>query len=82
MYAKSGDIDFAHLTFKEMDNPDVVSWSVMINSNVQHGCARKALRLFELMKGVEEDPVMWRALLSACRVYKDTVTGKCVAESN
>ncbi|KAM3742953.1 hypothetical protein ACB098_07G107400 [Castanea mollissima] len=150
MYAKSGDIDSAHLTFEEMDNPDVVSWSVMITSNAHHGCARKALRLFELMKGYgiapnritflgvltacshgglvkeglryfesmkkdksmtvnvrhcacivdllgragklvdaenfilnsgfEEDPVMWRALLSACRVYKDTVTGKRVAE--
>ncbi|XP_050260862.1 pentatricopeptide repeat-containing protein At3g13880-like isoform X2 [Quercus robur] len=150
MYAKSGDIDSTHLTFEEMDNPDVVSWSVMISSNAQHGCARKALRLFELMKGYgiapnhitflgvltacshgglvkeglryfesmkkdycmtvnvrhcacivdllgragklvdaenfilnsgfEKDPVMWRALLSACRVYKDTVTGKHVAE--
>nr|XP_023919649.1 pentatricopeptide repeat-containing protein At3g13880-like [Quercus suber] len=150
MYAKSGDIDSSHLTFEEMENPDVVSWSVMISSNAQHGCARKALSLFELMKGYgiapnhitflgvltacshgglvkeglrffesmkkdycmavnvnhcacivdllgragkladaenfilnsgfEEDPVMWRALLSACRVYKDTVTGKRVAE--
>ncbi|KAK7823397.1 pentatricopeptide repeat-containing protein [Quercus suber] len=150
MYAKSGDIDSAHLTFEEMDNPDVVSWSMMISSNAQHGCARKALRLFELMmdygiapnhimflgvltacshgglvkeelryfesmkkdycmtvnvrhcayivdllgcarklvdaenfilnSGFKEDPVMWRALLSACRVYKDTVTGKHVAE--
>ena len=35
---------------------------------------------FILNSGFEEDPVMWRALLSACRVYKDTVTGKRVAE--
>ncbi|KAK7851453.1 pentatricopeptide repeat-containing protein [Quercus suber] len=35
---------------------------------------------FILNSGFEEDPVMWRALLSACRVYKDSVTGKRVAE--
>ena len=33
-----------------------------------------------LNSGFEEDPVMWGALLSACRVYKDAVTGKRVAE--
>lgn len=55
MYAKSGDIDSANLTFQVMENPDVVSWSVMISSNAQHGCARIAFRLFELMKdrGIE-----------------------------
>lgn len=150
MYAKSGDIDSANLTFTETENPDVVSWSVMICSKAQHGCAWEALELFELMKncgiapnhitflgvltacshgglveeglryfeimkndygmttnvqhcacavdllgragrlvdaeififnsGFEDNPVMWRALLSACRVYKDTVAAKRVAE--
>ncbi|KAK9280137.1 hypothetical protein L1049_013824 [Liquidambar formosana] len=150
MYANSGDIDSAKLTFEEMENPDVVSWSVMIRSNAQHGSAREGLNLFELMKGYgiapnhitflgvltacshgglveeglgyfesmitdhgmtpnvkhcacivdllgragrladaenyimnsgfEDDPVMWRALLSACRVHKDSVTGQRVAE--
>ncbi|KAM0972209.1 hypothetical protein ACFX2K_020150 [Malus domestica] len=126
-----------------IENPDVVSWSVMICSKAQHGCANEALNLFELMKtcgiapnhitflGVliacshglyfetrkkdydmstnvehcacvvdllgragrladaekfifnssfEDNPVMWRALLSACRVYMDTVAAKRVAE--
>ncbi|XWS23399.1 hypothetical protein CRYUN_Cryun28dG0010800 [Craigia yunnanensis] len=148
MYAKCGDIDSADLTFQETENPDVVSWSVMICSCAQHGCARDALNLFGLMKehgiapnhitftgvlsacsygglveeglryfesmkdyqvetsvehyccvvdlfgragrlaeaenfiltsGFKDNPVMWRALLSACRVYKDTVTGKRAA---
>ena len=35
---------------------------------------------FILNSDFEEDPVTWRALLSACRVYKDAVTGKRVAE--
>ncbi|KAM1621427.1 hypothetical protein ACFXTN_018279 [Malus domestica] len=150
MYAKAGDIDSANFSFTEIENPDVVSWSVMICSKAQHGCANEALNLFELMKtcgiapnhitflGVltacshgglveeglryfetmkkdygmstnvehcacvvdllgragrladaekfifnssfEDNPVMWRALLSACRVYMDTVAAKRVAE--
>ena len=35
---------------------------------------------FILNSDFEEDPVIRRALLSTCRVYKDTVTGKRVAE--
>ncbi|XP_038996429.1 pentatricopeptide repeat-containing protein At3g13880-like [Hibiscus syriacus] len=148
MYAKCGDIDAANLTFQETENPDVVSWSVIICSCAQHGCATYALNLFGLMKergikpnhitfvgilsacsygglveeglkyfesmkdygvetsiehyccvvdlfgragrlaeaenfiltsGFKNNPIMWRALLSACRVYKDTVTGKRAA---
>ncbi|OMO88925.1 hypothetical protein CCACVL1_08107 [Corchorus capsularis] len=148
MYSKCGDIDSAAMTFRETMNPDLVSWSVMINGYAQHGYARDALDLFELMKehgiapnhitftgvlfacshaglveeglryfesmkaygvetnvehyccvvdlfgragrlaeaekyiitsGFKDNPVMWRALLSACRVYKDAVTGKRVA---
>ncbi|KDP35103.1 hypothetical protein JCGZ_10945 [Jatropha curcas] len=35
---------------------------------------------FILNSGFKDNPVMWRTLLSACRVYKDTVTGKRAAE--
>ena len=150
MYAKSGDIDSARITFEEAENPDVVSWSVMICSYAQHGFAKEALRLFELMtvsgiepnhitllgvltacshgglvdegfryyeimkkdfgiaanvkhsacmvdllgragkleeaqrliydSGFEDDPVLWRALLGACKVRKDTEMGKCIAD--
>ncbi|CAL5185715.1 unnamed protein product [Lathyrus oleraceus] len=150
MYAKSGDIDSARTTFQETENPDVVSWSVMICSYAQHGFANEALRLFESMtisgdepnqvtllgvltacshgglfdeglryyetmkkdygiaanakhgacivdllgragrleeaqrfiidSGFEDDPVLWRALLGACKVHKDTDTGKCIAD--
>jgi pentatricopeptide repeat protein len=150
MYAKSGDIDSAQMTFQETENPDVVSWSVMICSYAQHGFAKEALRLFELMtisgiepnqitllgvltacshgglieeglrhyetmkkdygitanvkhsacivdllgragrleeaqrfifdSGFEDDPVMWRALLGACKVHKDTDMGKHIAD--
>ncbi|WCJ44234.1 Tetratricopeptide repeat (TPR)-like superfamily protein [Euphorbia peplus] len=150
MYARSGNIDSAKMTFEQVENRDVVSWSVMICSYAQHGCVKEALDLFELMKlggilpnpitylgvltacshgglveeglryyenmwkdyrikpnvrhcvcvvdllsragklldaeslilnsGFEDNPVMWRPLLSACRFYKNTITGERVAE--
>ncbi|KAK8954529.1 Pentatricopeptide repeat-containing protein [Platanthera zijinensis] len=150
MYARSGDIEAASQTFHEMANHDVVSWSAMISSHAQHGCAKDALslfgemenfrvapnhitflgiltacshgglvdegfRYFESMKrdyglvpnmkhcacvvdlfgrsgcldkaekfildsGFQEDPVLWRALLSSCRIHHDTKRGAHVAE--
>lgn len=61
-----------------------------MKTNVQH-CACVADLLsrsgslvdaenFILNSGFKDNPVMWRALLSSCRVYKDTVIGKHVAE--
>ncbi|KAK5772154.1 hypothetical protein PVK06_048427 [Gossypium arboreum] len=148
MYAKCGNVNSADLIFRETENPDVVSWSVMICSCAQHGCAKDALNLFGLMKehgirpnhityvgvlsacsygglveeglkyfesmkddgveasiehyccvvdlfgragrlaeaenfilasGFKNNPIVWRALLSSCRVYKDSVAGKRAA---
>ncbi|XP_068645317.1 pentatricopeptide repeat-containing protein At3g13880 [Aristolochia californica] len=149
MYCKSGDFDSAKLTFKEMENHDLVSWSALICAHAQHGQAAEALslykemethdvvpnevtflglltacshsglvdegfRLVECMKndyGIDpnvkhlaclvdllgragrlvdaeqfiatssfsSDPVMWRALLGACRIHGDTSVGQRVA---
>lgn len=68
MYAKCGDIDAAEHTFDEMMNPDVVSWSVMISSHAQHGCAKDALRLFKGMEGcgVAPNQITFLGVLTAC----------------
>lgn len=68
MYAKCGDIDSANRIFEGTNNPDRVSWSVMICSTAQHGCARESLRLFELMKGhgIEPNHVTYLGVLTAC----------------
>lgn len=61
-----------------------------MSTNVEH-CAcvvdllGRAGRLADAEKFIfnlsfEDNPVMWRALLSACRVYMDTVAAKRVAE--
>ncbi|MFQ6670895.1 hypothetical protein Gotur_035617 [Gossypium turneri] len=48
--------------------PDVVSWSVMICSCAQHGCAKDALNLFGLMKehGIRPNHITYVGVLSAC----------------
>lgn len=68
MYAKSGDLYSANLTFQQMENPDVVSWSTMICSAAQHGHAMKAFRFFELMKssGIEPNHFAFLGVLIAC----------------
>lgn len=68
MYAKCGDIDSASMTFKEIKNPDTVSWSVMISSNAQHGCAKEALEHFQMMKdsGIAPNHITFLGVLVAC----------------
>ncbi|KAM2668942.1 hypothetical protein EV2_020473 [Malus domestica] len=68
MYAKSGDIDSANFSFTEVENPNVVSWSVMICSKAQHGCANEALNLFELMKtcGIASNHITFLGVLTTC----------------
>ncbi|XP_065012934.1 pentatricopeptide repeat-containing protein At3g13880-like [Musa acuminata AAA Group] len=68
MYARSGDVDAANQTFQEMENRDVVSWSAMISSHAQHGCASDALMLFKEMEGCKVSPnhVTLLGVLTAC----------------
>ncbi|KAG9443037.1 hypothetical protein H6P81_018891 [Aristolochia fimbriata] len=68
MYCKSGDFDSAQLTFEEMGNHDVVSWSALICAHAQHGQPVEALRLFKKMEAHEVVPneVTFLGLLTAC----------------
>ncbi|KAL8171835.1 hypothetical protein V2J09_023639 [Rumex salicifolius] len=68
MYSESGDINSVNLTFEEIEYPNVVSWSTVIHSNAQHGFAREALKLFELMKSSEIEPneITYLGVLMAC----------------
>ncbi|KAE8702715.1 hypothetical protein F3Y22_tig00110482pilonHSYRG00718 [Hibiscus syriacus] len=60
-----------------------------VETSIEHYCCvvdllGRAGRLAEaenfiLTSGFKNNPIMWRALLSACRVYKDAVTGKRAA---
>ncbi|CAL4972037.1 unnamed protein product [Urochloa decumbens] len=68
MYARSGDVDAATLRFQEMESRDVVSWSAVISSHAQHGCAKDALRIFNEMMDAEVVPneITFLGVLTAC----------------
>ncbi|XP_047060406.1 pentatricopeptide repeat-containing protein At3g13880-like isoform X2 [Lolium rigidum] len=68
MYARSGDVDAAIRRFQEMELHDVVSWSAIISSHAQHGCAREALRFFNEMVDAKVVPneITFLAVLTAC----------------
>lgn len=60
-----------------------------VEASIEHYCCvvdlfGRAGRLSEaenfiLASGFRNNPIMWRALLSSCRVYNDTVAGKRAA---
>ncbi|RCV29142.1 hypothetical protein SETIT_5G460300v2 [Setaria italica] len=68
MYARSGDVDAATLRFKEMESRDVVSWSAVISSHAQHGCAKDALCIFNEMMDAKVVPneITFLGVLTAC----------------
>ncbi|CAO1947314.1 unnamed protein product [Urochloa humidicola] len=68
MYARSGDVDSATLRFQEMESRDVVSWSAVISSHAQHGCANDALRIFSEMMDAKVVPneITFLGALTAC----------------
>ena len=68
MYARSGDVDAATLRFQEMESYDVVSWSAVISSHAQHGCARDALHVFNKMMDAKVIPneITFLGVLTAC----------------
>lgn len=68
MCARSGDVDAATRRFQEMESRDVVSWSAVISSHAQHGCARDALRIFNEMMDAKVAPneITFLSVLTAC----------------
>jgi pentatricopeptide repeat protein len=51
-----------------MESYDVVSWSAVISSHAQHGCAREALQFFNKMVDAKVLPneITFLAVLTAC----------------
>jgi pentatricopeptide repeat protein len=68
MYAKCGSIDNARITFEQMHQHDVVSWTTIITGYAMHGHGKEALKLFERMQhsGTSPDDVTFLGVLSAC----------------
>lgn len=54
--------------FKEMEDPDIISWSVIISGLGEHGFPNEALKLFKDMEehGITANEVTFLSVLSAC----------------
>nr|XP_010939494.3 pentatricopeptide repeat-containing protein At1g74600, chloroplastic [Elaeis guineensis] len=68
MYSKCGNICNSRRVFDEIENPDLVTWTAIIDGYAQHGSGLESLKIFELMKkqGIKPDAVTLVSVLSAC----------------
>ncbi|KAJ0987420.1 hypothetical protein J5N97_005776 [Dioscorea zingiberensis] len=68
MYSKCGSIDDSRKVFDEIESPDLITWTAMMDGYAQHGRGLEALEIFGMMKenGVKPDSVTIVGVLSAC----------------
>eukprot|EP00250_Pteridium_aquilinum_P002932 c131_g1_i1 orf=105-2090(+) len=68
MYSKCGAWGAALAVFEKMGQHNLSSWNAIIAGCCQHGHAKDALQMFDIMQseGVEPDNVTYLCLLNAC----------------
>ncbi|KAK8962876.1 Pentatricopeptide repeat-containing protein [Platanthera guangdongensis] len=69
MYSKCGDIERALCVFRQLDRPDVFSWTTIISGLAMNGNSLGALELFSHMEAsglVAPNQVTFLGVLSAC----------------
>ncbi|XP_058092641.1 putative pentatricopeptide repeat-containing protein At1g56570 [Magnolia sinica] len=78
MYANCGDLVGARLLFDEMSEPNLVSWTSMLSSYVQHGYDDLVMQLFSFMcrTGLRPNDFGLSSALKACKINGELVAGK------
>ncbi|KAF3777170.1 putative pentatricopeptide repeat-containing protein [Nymphaea thermarum] len=68
MYAKCGNLQYAHRVFDRMIRKDLISWNSIIAGYAMHGLGRTALCMFDEMlnNNLKPDNFTFIAVLSAC----------------
>ncbi|XP_020571685.1 pentatricopeptide repeat-containing protein At3g57430, chloroplastic-like [Phalaenopsis equestris] len=68
MYEKFGLLDDAGLVLDRMRNPNVVSWTILINAHSKIGSAKEAIECFRLMvsRGFQPNEITYVSVTSAC----------------
>ncbi|MQL88027.1 hypothetical protein Taro_020572 [Colocasia esculenta] len=68
MYSKCGSISSARKVFDQIEQPDLITWSAMIDGYSQNGKGEEALGIYGLMisGGTKPDSQTFVSLLSAC----------------
>ncbi|KAL3527643.1 hypothetical protein ACH5RR_012299 [Cinchona calisaya] len=66
MYCKSGSLEEAHLAFSEIDNQDLLSWTLMIGLYAKMECLNDCIHMFLEMldTGIYPDPILISCLVS------------------
>ncbi|CAM0951345.1 unnamed protein product [Alopecurus aequalis] len=68
LYSKNGNLHDSRKVFDEINSPDLVTWTAIIDGYAQHGSGQHSLEMFDLMirRGVKPDNVVLVSILSAC----------------
>ncbi|CAM8975798.1 unnamed protein product [Rhodiola kirilowii] len=68
LYSVCGTIELCQQVFDQIEKPDVIAWTSMIQSHAQRGNGAEALRMYNSMKeaGIKPDAVTFVSVLSAC----------------
>lgn len=68
LYCKCGNIGDAEKIFKSMSTDNLAGWNAMVMGYAQHGCCRKAFKIFYKMSefGVEPDEITYLGVLTSC----------------
>ncbi|XP_023748048.1 pentatricopeptide repeat-containing protein At4g16470 isoform X2 [Lactuca sativa] len=78
LYAKSGDLVTAHILFKKLLIPNVISWNAMISGYVQKGLEEQGLNLYYKMRqnGLTPDQFTFSSVFRACATLATLEQGK------
>uniref|UniRef100_A0ACD5Y269 Uncharacterized protein n=1 Tax=Avena sativa TaxID=4498 RepID=A0ACD5Y269_AVESA len=68
LYSKNGNLHDSRKVFDEINSPDLVTWTAIIDGYAQHGSGQDSLEMFDLMirRGIKPDNVVLVSILSAC----------------
>ncbi|KAM0841653.1 hypothetical protein ACQ4PT_058880 [Festuca glaucescens] len=68
LYSKNGNLRDSRKVFDEINSPDLVTWTAIIDGYAQHGSGQDSLEMFDLMirRGIKPDNVVLVSILSAC----------------
>jgi pentatricopeptide repeat protein len=68
LYSKTGNLFDSRKVFDEINSPDLVTWTAIIDGYAQHGSGQDSLEMFDLMirRGIKPDNFVLVTILSAC----------------
>lgn len=78
MYSKCGVLEYSSKVFDNMEWRNVISWTAMIESNIESGCLHEALGVFRSMQLSQHRPdtVAMSRMLSVCSGLRVLKLGK------